>query len=87
MGHFEINRQEYTKEPWLYKLIAELAQRVDGKINLGRCSDAEGRVFDCLWVSAEDRTDAELAQIWEEVRAEHRQSVRWGAGQRRKRRL
>jgi hypothetical protein len=87
MGQFEIDRQKYPKEPWLYQLVTKLARRVDGKIHLGRCSDAEGRVFDCLWVTAEDRTDAELAQIWEEARAEHRQSVRWGAGQRKRKRF
>jgi hypothetical protein len=69
-------------------LIRELLHRAgSGSVLDHICGpDGEGRWFTVYRVRSEGLTDEELAHLWEQARAEHRSSPRWGAGQRRKRR-
>jgi hypothetical protein len=86
VGHLNIDPHQFPREPWLRDLISELARRVDGTIDLmcGRRVDGTP-VCGQYRVRAEGVTEKELARLWEEVRAEHRRSPRWGAGERKKR--
>ena len=86
MGKVEIDPRQFPGEPWLYRLIQQLAQRVNGIINHYLCRDKDGPYYRTYGVVAENLTDEEIARVWEQVRAEHRSSPRWSAGQRRKRR-
>jgi hypothetical protein len=87
VGYIHIDPRDYPGEPWLLTLIDELMRR-SGSDHLDRiCGEDANGPYCCVYgVLAEGITDEELACLWEEVRAEHRASVRWGAGQRRKRR-
>ena len=88
MGHINIDLNQFPRQPWMPKLMGELARRVDGTIDHFSGWRADGsRLPERLYrVRAEGVADEEMARLWEEVQAEHRRSVRWGAGQRKKRR-
>lgn len=76
--------------------FADLCERVGASLEEDaewfqpRCTDATTgeRVYAALLILTwEKMDDNELAQLWEQVQAEHQADVRRGAGQRRRRRL
>jgi hypothetical protein len=89
VGRIVIDLNQFPRQPWMPKLMFELARRVKGTIDHHSGWTADGTPLpERLYrVRGEGVTDEEMARLWEEVQAEHRSSVRWGAGQRKKRRF
>jgi hypothetical protein len=86
VGRIQIDPRQFPKEPSLARLILELTRRVDGILNHVCCKDADGIPYSVYWVHTESVSDEELSRQWDEVWSEHRSSVHWGAGERKKRR-
>jgi hypothetical protein len=89
MGYLKIDPRGVPEKerPLLAEWMSELVRELDGTLNIVATeNDRSPGLRTVYYVQAETHSDEEVAGRWDELRARKRAAVRWGAGQRRRRR-